>query len=31
VFEIGDNTPREFLKRKGEISAMKLMELMLNP
>ena len=29
VFEIGDNTPREFLKRKGEISAMKLMELMV--
>lgn len=29
VYEIGDETPRDLLKRKGEISAMKLMELML--
>jgi len=30
TFEIGDNTPREFIKLKGEIAALKLMELMLN-
>ena len=30
VFEIGDNTPRDLIKRKGQISAMKLMEIMLN-
>jgi hypothetical protein len=29
VFEIGDNTPRDFIKEKGEVSANKLMELML--
>jgi len=29
VFEIGDNTPRDFLSEKGSISANKLMELML--
>lgn len=29
TFELGDNTPRDFLKEKGEIAAMKLMELML--
>ncbi|MCL6273388.1 M14 family metallopeptidase [Muricauda sp. 2012CJ35-5] len=29
VFEIGDNTDREFIKKKGEVSALKLMELML--
>ncbi|WP_291870736.1 M14 family zinc carboxypeptidase [Maribacter sp.] len=29
VFEIGDNTPRHFIKEKGKISAIKLMELML--
>ncbi|SNZ01352.1 M14 family metallopeptidase [Flagellimonas pacifica] len=29
VFEIGDNTPREFLREKGRISANVLMELML--
>ena len=29
VFEIGDNTPREFIREKGRISADKLMELML--
>ena len=28
TYEIGDNTPRDFLKRKAEISAMKIMELM---
>ncbi|WP_158975602.1 M14 family metallopeptidase [Cellulophaga sp. L1A9] len=30
VFEIGDNTPRDFIKEKGEVSANKLMELMLS-
>ena len=30
VFESGDETPRDLLKIKGEISAMKLMELMLD-
>jgi len=29
VFEIGDNTPREFLRKKGSTSANQLMELML--
>jgi len=29
TYEIGDNTPRDLLKRKGEVSAMKLMELMI--
>jgi len=29
VFEIGDNTDREFIKEKGRVSAEKLMELML--
>lgn len=29
TYEIGDNTPRDLLKKKGELSAMKLMELML--
>ena len=29
TYEIGDNTPRDLLKRKGEVSAMKLMELLL--
>ena len=29
TYEIGDNTPREFVRKKGEVSAMKLMELML--
>ncbi|MDA3905078.1 MAG: M14 family metallopeptidase [Bacteroidales bacterium] len=29
TFEIGDNTPRDLIKQKGEISAIKLMELML--
>lgn len=29
TYEIGDNTPRELLKRKGEVSALKLMELLL--
>ena len=28
TYEIGDNTPRTLLKKKGEVSAMKLMELM---
>ena len=30
VFEIGDETPRNYIKRKGEIAALKLMELMTN-
>ena len=30
VFEIGDNTPREFIKEKGQISANELMKLMLS-
>ncbi|WP_445737179.1 M14 family metallopeptidase [Mariniflexile sp.] len=30
VFEIGDNTPRDFLIKKGEISANILMEMMLD-
>jgi hypothetical protein len=29
TFEIGDHTPRDFIRKKGEVSAMKLMELML--
>lgn len=29
VFEIGDNTPREFIKEKGKVSAEELMKLML--
>lgn len=29
TYEIGDNTPRDLLKRKGEVSAQKLMELLL--
>lgn len=29
VFEIGDNTPRKFIKKKGKISAIELMKLML--
>ncbi|MEO0337750.1 MAG: M14 family metallopeptidase [Bacteroidota bacterium] len=29
TYEIGDNTPRDLVKRKGEVSAMKLMELLL--
>jgi len=28
TYEVGDNTPREFVRKKGEVSAMKLMELM---
>ena len=31
TYELGDHTPREFVRKKGEISAIKLMELMLNP
>jgi cytosolic carboxypeptidase protein 6 len=30
VFEIGDNTPREFIKEKGRLSAIELMKLMLS-
>lgn len=29
TYEIGDNTPREFVKKKGEVTANKLMELLL--
>ncbi|MEL6142690.1 MAG: M14 family metallopeptidase [Bacteroidota bacterium] len=29
TYEIGDNTPRDLLKKKGEVSAMKLMEIMI--
>lgn len=29
TFEIGDNTPRDLLRKKGKLSAMKLMEIML--
>ena len=29
TYEIGDNTPRDLVRRKGEVSAMKLMELLL--
>ena len=29
TYEIGDHTPRDFIQRKGKVSAMKLMELML--
>lgn len=29
TFEVGDNTPREFIKLKGKLSAIKMMELML--
>ena len=29
TFEIGDNTPRRFIKRKGEVAAIELMKLML--
>jgi hypothetical protein len=31
VFEIGDNTPRDFIKKKGEIGAVELMKLMSSP
>lgn len=30
VFEIGDNTPRDFIKKKGEVGAIELMKLMLS-
>lgn len=29
VFEIGDNTPRDFIKKKGQVGAIELMKLML--
>lgn len=29
VFEIGDNTPRDFIKKKGEVGALELMKLMM--
>ncbi|MEM9076479.1 MAG: M14 family metallopeptidase [Bacteroidota bacterium] len=30
VFELGDNTPRDFLKEKGKVAAEELMKLLLN-
>ena len=30
VFEIGDNTPRKFIKKKGQVGARELMKLMLS-
>ncbi|WP_419211380.1 M14 family zinc carboxypeptidase [Maribacter sp. X9] len=30
VFELGDNTPRDFLKLKGQVAAEELMDLLLN-
>ena len=29
TYEVGDNTPKEFVKKKGEVAALKLMKLML--
>ena len=29
TYEVGDNTPREFVRKKGEITAIKLMEQLL--
>ena len=29
VFELGDNTPRDFLKEKGQVAAEELMKLLL--
>jgi hypothetical protein len=29
TYEVGDHTPRDFLRKKGEVSATALMELML--
>jgi hypothetical protein len=29
VFEIGDNTPRKFIRKKGKVGAEELMKLML--
>jgi cytosolic carboxypeptidase protein 6 len=29
TYEIGDNTPRDFIRQKGEVAAIKLMELMM--
>ncbi len=31
TYEMGDDTPRDFIKRKGEVSADALMKLLLNP
>jgi hypothetical protein len=30
TYEVGDSTPRKFVRKKGEILAMKLMEMMMN-
>jgi predicted deacylase len=30
TYEIGDDTPRDFIRRKGEVTATKLMELLVN-
>jgi hypothetical protein len=29
VFEIGDNTPRDFIRRKGEVAAVEMMRLLI--
>jgi len=29
TYEIGDNTPRDFIRRKGQVSAMEMMELLI--
>ncbi|MBK9163119.1 MAG: hypothetical protein IPM21_04280 [Acidobacteria bacterium] len=31
VYEIGDNTPRDFIRRKGEVAAEELMRLLMEP
>ena len=31
TFEIGDNTPRDLIRLKGQIAAQKMMEILLNP
>jgi len=28
VYEIGDSTPRDFIKRKGEVSAVSMMDIL---
>ncbi len=30
IYEVGDDTPREFIRKKAEVSAIKLMELLIN-
>ena len=31
VYEIGDNTPRDFIRKKGEVAAVELMKLLSEP